>query len=70
MSSSKVIFEVSKLPRQTLWEGFSSDSALTPQHVPNLQSIVLMNPADTAREQNRRLWKKIAQYNVPPPKTT
>ena len=55
MSSYKVISEVSKLLRQTLWEGFSSDNALTPQHVPNLESIVLMNPADAAREQNRRL---------------
>jgi hypothetical protein len=65
VSSYKVISEVSKLLRQTLWNGFSSDNALTPQHVPNLESIVLMNPADAAREQNRRLsiWLYTVQEN-------
>ena len=68
-----VISEVSNLLRRTLWEGFQNDNALTPQHVPNLESIVLMNPADAALENNHRLslWLYQVQQNeylrnVPP----
>lgn len=65
MSSYKIITEVSKLLRQTLWDGFEGDDALMPQHVPNLESIVLMNPADAAKESNRRvsLWLYQVQEN-------
>jgi hypothetical protein len=65
VSGYKVISEISKLLRQTLWDGFANDNALTPQHIPNLESIVLMNPADAAREQNRRvsLWLYQVQEN-------
>jgi hypothetical protein len=65
VSSYKVISEVSKLLRQTLWAGFQNDTAISPQHVPNLEAIVLMNPADAAREQNRRisLWLYQVQEN-------
>jgi hypothetical protein len=56
--------EVSKLLRSTLWTGFAGDDALT-QHVPNAESIVLMNPADAARDNNRRisLWLYQVQEN-------
>jgi hypothetical protein len=64
MSSYKIILEVSKLLRITLWNGFAGDDALT-QHVPNAESIVLMNPADAARDNNRRisLWLYQVQEN-------
>jgi hypothetical protein len=64
MSSYKIILEVSKLLRSTLWNGFAGDDALT-QHVPNAESIVLMNPADAARDNNRRisLWLYQVQEN-------
>jgi hypothetical protein len=65
MSSYKVILEVSRLLRQTLWDSFSTDNAVHPLHVPNLESIVLTNPADAARQQNRRLsiWLYSVQEN-------
>jgi hypothetical protein len=64
MSSYKIILEVSKLLRSTLWNGFAGDDALT-QHVPNAETIVLMNPADAARDNNRRisLWLYQVQEN-------
>jgi hypothetical protein len=64
MSSYKIILEVSKLLRSALWNGFAGDDALT-QHVPNAESIVLMNPADAARDNNRRisLWLYQVQEN-------
>jgi hypothetical protein len=65
VSSYKIISEVSTLLRRTLWEGFLGDTALVPQHVPDPESIVLMNPADAAREHNRRvsLWLYQVQQN-------
>jgi hypothetical protein len=64
VSSYKIILEVSRLLHDTLWAGFAGDSALT-QHVPNADSIVLMNPAETARDSNRRLslWLYQVQEN-------
>jgi len=64
MSSYKIISEVSKLLRHTLWLSFEPDNDLT-QHVPNEEAIVLMNPADTARDNNRRLslWLYQVQEN-------
>jgi hypothetical protein len=64
VSSYKIILEVSRLLQNTLWQGFADDNALT-QHVPNAESIVLMNPADAARENNRRLslWLYQVQHN-------
>lgn len=64
MSSYKVILEVSRLLRDTLWNGFAGDNSLT-QHVPNADSIVLMNPAEAARDNNRRLslWLYQVQEN-------
>lgn len=63
MSSFKIILEVSRLLQATLWNGFASDTALT-QHVPGADSIVLMNPAETARDDNRRL--SLWLYQVQP----
>jgi hypothetical protein len=64
MSSYKIILEVSRLLHDTLWNGFAGDDALT-QHVPNAEAIVLMNPADTAQQSNRRLslWLYQVQIN-------
>lgn len=64
MSSYKIIAEVSKFLQQTLWDGFKDDTALT-QHVPNQDAIVLLNPADTVRDTNRRLslWLYQVQEN-------
>ena len=64
MSTYKIISEVSKVLRDTLWNGFNGDNALT-QHVPSADSIVLMNPADAARDNNRRvsLWLYQVQEN-------
>jgi hypothetical protein len=55
VSSYKIISEVSKLLRQTLWNGFEADTAITPQHVAGIDSIVLMNPADAAEESSNQL---------------
>jgi uncharacterized protein DUF4255 len=55
LSSYKIISEVSKLLRQTLWNGFEADTAITPQHVAGIDSIVLMNPADAAEESSNQL---------------
>ena len=64
MSSYKIILEVSRLLHDTLWNGFAGDDALT-QHVPNAESIVLMNPADTSQQSNQRLslWLYQVQGN-------
>jgi hypothetical protein len=64
VSSYKIISEVSKFLQQTLWNGFKDDAALT-QHVPNLNAIVLLNPADAVRDTNRRLslWLYQVQEN-------
>jgi hypothetical protein len=64
MSSYKVILEVSKLLQTTLWNGFSGDNALT-QYVPNVDGIVLLNPADAAAQPNHRvsLWLYQVQQN-------
>ena len=68
-----VISEVSLLLRQTLWDGFANDNAITPQHIPNIGSIVLMNPADAAQQNDHRLslWLYQVQQNEflrnPPP---
>lgn len=64
MSSYKIILEVSRLLQDTLWAGFAGDNALT-QHVPNADAIVLMNPADAARDNARRLslWLYQVQEN-------
>lgn len=60
-----VISEVSILLRRTLWEGFEADNAIAPQHIPNLGSIVLMNPADAANQTDHRLslWLYQIQQN-------
>jgi hypothetical protein len=64
---------VSTLLRRTLWEGFENDNAITPQHIPNIDSIVLMNPADAAQQNDHRLslWLYQVQQNEflrnPPP---
>jgi hypothetical protein len=65
VSRYSIISEVSSLLRRTLWEGFENDNALTPQHIPNEQSIVLMNPADAAQETNHRIsfWLYQVQEN-------
>jgi hypothetical protein len=55
VSSYKIISEVSKLLRQTLWNGFEGDTAITAQHVAGIDSIVLMNPADAGDEANNQL---------------
>lgn len=59
-----VIWEVSKLLRATLWEGFQSDAQITAE-VPNLESIVLMNPADAAAKDDHplSLWLYQVQQN-------
>lgn len=64
MSSYKIISEISKLLRSTLWNSFAGNSELT-QHVPNAEAIVLMNPADAARDNGRRvsLWLYQVQEN-------
>lgn len=67
-----VISEVSKLLRRTLWEGFDGDVDIT-THVPNIDAIVLMNPADAAQQNDHRisLWLYQVQQNEflrnPPP---
>lgn len=65
MSSYKVVLEISKLLRQTLWDGFKNDPALTTQHVPNAESIVLTNPAEAVDPNSRRisLWLYQVQQN-------
>lgn len=65
MSSYKIIFEVSKLLRRTLWEGFEGDTAMT-QHIASEEAIVLMNPADADADMNERrlsLWLYQVQEN-------
>jgi hypothetical protein len=59
-----VISEASKLLRQVLWDGFDGDVDITP-HVPNINSIVLMNPADAALQNDHRvsLWLYQVQQN-------
>lgn len=65
MSSYKIISEVSKFLRRTLWAGFEGDNALT-QHVPNEAAIVLLNPSDAAEDEQRRLsfWLYQVQENA------
>lgn len=63
MSSYKIILEVSRLLQQTLWNGFSNDNDLTP-YIPNAQAIVLLNPADAAKQANHRL--SLWLYQVQP----
>lgn len=59
-----VISEASKLLRRTLWEGFDGDVDIT-THVPNIDAIVLMNPADAAQQNDQRmsLWLYQVQQN-------
>ena len=59
-----VISETSKLLRQALWDGFDGDVDIT-THVPNINSIVLMNPADAALQNDQRvsLWLYQVQQN-------
>jgi hypothetical protein len=58
VSDYKIIFEIDKLLQRTLWEGFAGDSALTPEHVPNAESIFLTSPAEiaVANERSVSLW--------------
>jgi len=63
-----VISEVSKLLRQTLWDGFDGDVDLTSGSnapVPNIDAIVLRNPADAATDAGHRLsiWLYQVQQN-------
>ncbi len=64
MGSYKIISEVSKLLHKTLWNGFKDDEVLT-QYVPGEGSIVLLNPADTVDNEDRRLslWLYQVQEN-------
>lgn len=63
MSSYRIISEVSRLLKQTLWSGFDGDAALT-QHVPDLDSIVLINPAENPSQLRRiSLWLYQVQEN-------
>jgi hypothetical protein len=64
VSSYKVILEVSKLLQATLWNGFSSDNALT-QYVASQDAIGLVNPADAANQANHKvsLWLYQVQQN-------
>jgi hypothetical protein len=65
-----VIWEVSKLLRRTLWDGFQGDGEIIPV-VPNLESIGLMNPAEAKDDFPLSLWLYQVQQNehlrnVPP----
>jgi len=64
VSSYKIILEVSKLLQTTLWSGLTGDNALT-QYVPNQDAIVLLNPADAAKQANHKvsLWLYQVQQN-------
>lgn len=63
MSSYRIISEVSRLLKQTLWSGFDGDAALT-QHVPDVDSIVLINPAENPNQLRRiSLWLYQVQEN-------
>jgi hypothetical protein len=63
VSSYRIISEVSRLLKQTLWSGFDGDAALT-QHVPDLDSIVLINPAENPNQLRRiSLWLYQVQEN-------
>lgn len=59
-----VIWEVSKLLRATLWQGFQSDAQITAQ-IPNEDSIVLMNPAEAGVNDQSplSLWLYQVQQN-------
>jgi len=64
VSRYSIISEVSSLLRKTLWDGFKDDSALTPQHVPGPESIVLMNPSKMDDDSRRiSLWLYQVQQN-------
>lgn len=63
MSSYSIIYEVSKFLQETLWAGFDGDSTVT-QFVGTQASIVLMNPAETAANTDRRL--SLWLYQVTP----
>lgn len=63
MSSYKIIYEVSQFLQNLLWNGFAGDQTMK-QLVPTADSIVLMNPADTAKDTNRRL--SLWLYQVTP----
>lgn len=65
-----VISEVSKLLQRMLWEGFDGDAQIT-AHVPNIDAIGLMNPADAKDDFPLSLWLYQVQQNeflrnVPP----
>jgi len=63
LSSYRIISEVSKLLKQTLWNGFDGDAALT-QHVPDRESIVLINPGENPSQVRRiSLWLYQVQEN-------
>jgi hypothetical protein len=64
VSSYKIILEVSRVLRRTLWDGFAGDNDLL-QHVPNEAAIVLENPADAAENDDKRLslWLYQVQEN-------
>jgi hypothetical protein len=73
VSGYTIIFEVSKLLRRTLWNGFnrttledgSKDTTLA-QYVSNEEAIVLLNPADAVGDRNERrlsLWLYQVQEN-------
>jgi hypothetical protein len=65
VSSYKIILEVSRLLKETLWQGFATEPDITSQHVPDADSIVLMNPGQAAEGENRRvsLWLYQVQEN-------
>jgi hypothetical protein len=58
MPGYKVISEIDNLLQARLWNGFAGDPALTPEHVPNAQSIFLTSPAGNgiANERSVSLW--------------
>lgn len=63
MSTYKIIYEVSKFLQNMLWNGYTGDQTMK-QYIPSADSIVLMNPADTAKDTNRRL--SLWLYQVSP----
>jgi Pvc16 N-terminal domain len=58
MAGYKVISDIDKLLQAKLWNGIAGDPALTPEHVPNAESIFLTSPAENgvANERSVSLW--------------
>jgi hypothetical protein len=65
MAGYKVVSDIDKLLQAKLWNGFAGDPALTPEHVPNAESIFLTSPAENAvaNERSVSLWLYQARVN-------